>query len=167
MSLTRFEDEVDEETPFLPNQEVLPDSNPTRTPLPIAQISILLTAWLAESITSHSISPYLNQVQYLLALPIGAEHCFQLVRELPAVGGDARKVGYYTGIIVRLAFSKRADNKLHDRCLFITRLTLPLHSSGIAYQTTLDASLSLSPASWAQQFRFSYLDCRIPYWRLF
>jgi hypothetical protein len=151
MSLTRFEDEVDEETPFLPNQEVLPDSNPTRTPLPIAQISILLTAWLAESITSYSISPYLNQ----------------LVRELPAVGGDARKVGYYTGIIVRLAFSKRADNKLHDRCLFITRLTLPLHSSGIAYQTTLDASLSLSPASWAQQFRFSYLDCRIPYWRLF
>jgi hypothetical protein len=64
MSLTRFEDnhEVDEETPFLPNQEVLPDSNSTRTPLPIAQVSILLTAWLAESITSHSISPYLNQV---------------------------------------------------------------------------------------------------------
>jgi len=26
----------------------------------------------------------------------------QLVRELPIVGGDERKVGYYTGIIVRL-----------------------------------------------------------------
>jgi hypothetical protein len=29
-----------------------------------AQISILLTAWFAESIISQSISPYLNQVQY-------------------------------------------------------------------------------------------------------
>ncbi|KAI9455164.1 MFS general substrate transporter [Lactarius psammicola] len=95
MSLTRFEDnhEHDEEMPFLPNQEVLPPLNPTRSPLPTAQISILLTAWLADSIISHSISPYLNQ----------------LVGELPDVGGDARKVGYYTGIIVRLTFSKSAD----------------------------------------------------------
>ena len=69
MSLTRFEDnhEIDEETPLLPNQEVLPDFNPTQTPLPMAQISILLTAWLAESILSQSISPYLNQVQYALS----------------------------------------------------------------------------------------------------
>ena len=57
MSLPIFED--DEETPFLPKQD---DSHPTRTPLPTAQISILLTAWLAESIVSQSISPYLNQV---------------------------------------------------------------------------------------------------------
>jgi hypothetical protein len=28
-------------------------------------------------------------------------NCIQLVRELPIVGGDVRKVGYYTGIIVR------------------------------------------------------------------
>ncbi|KAH9030840.1 MFS general substrate transporter [Lactarius deliciosus] len=94
MSLTRFEDnhEIDEETPFLRNQEALPDSNTTRTPvtpLPIAQISVLLTAWLAESIISQSISPYLNQ----------------LVRELPDVGGDVRKVGYYTGIIVSLHYA--------------------------------------------------------------
>ena len=72
MSLPRFEDnlevlELDEETPFLPNQEVLPDSNLTRTPLPTAQISILLTAWIAECITSQSIGPYLNQVQYTLS----------------------------------------------------------------------------------------------------
>ena len=31
------------------------------------------------------------------------------MRELPEVGGDARKVGYYTGIIVRLAISQSAD----------------------------------------------------------
>ncbi|KAH9039481.1 MFS general substrate transporter [Lactarius deliciosus] len=105
MPLTNFEDshEIDEETPFLPNQEALPDSNTTRTPLPIAQISILLTAWLAESITTQSISPYLNQ----------------LVRELPDVGGDVRKVGYYTGIIVSLHFAAEAAtsfqwNRLSD-----------------------------------------------------
>ncbi|KAH9027870.1 MFS general substrate transporter [Lactarius pseudohatsudake] len=90
MSLTRFEDnhEIDEETPFLPNQEAVPDSNTTRTPvtpLPISQISVLLTAWL-------------RRVYHI-----------PLVRELPDVGGDVRKVGYYTGIIVRLTFSKRAD----------------------------------------------------------
>jgi hypothetical protein len=38
----------------------------------------------------------------ILVLRIGAEHLFQLLRELPNVGGDARQVGYYTGIIVRL-----------------------------------------------------------------
>ncbi|KAI9443948.1 MFS general substrate transporter [Lactarius indigo] len=105
MSLTRFEDdhEIDEETPFFPDQQVLPDSNPIRTPLPTAQISILLTAWLADSVLSHSISPYLNQ----------------LVRELPEVGGDARKVGYYTGIMVSLGYVVEAGtafqwNRLSD-----------------------------------------------------
>jgi hypothetical protein len=36
----------------------------------------------------------------------------QLVRELPIVGGDVRKVGYYTGIIVRLItlFSQRTHS---------------------------------------------------------
>ena len=104
MSLPTFED--DEETPFLRNQGV---QHPTRTPLSIAQISILLTAWFAESITIHSISPYINQVKYVLAVPISAEYCFSWL-ELPNVGGDARKVGYYTGIIVRLtSLSKRVD----------------------------------------------------------
>ncbi|KAF8267244.1 MFS general substrate transporter [Lactarius quietus] len=105
MSPTTLKDncDVDEETPFLPRFETLPDSNPTRTPLPIAQISVLLTAWLAESITSQSISPYLNQ----------------RVRELPDVGGDARKVGYYTGIIMSLHYASEAAtafqwNRLSD-----------------------------------------------------
>ena len=70
MTLTRLEDNqgVDEEAPLLPDRKHLSDPNhPTQTPLPIAQISILLTAWLAESIICQSISPYLNQVlQYNL-----------------------------------------------------------------------------------------------------
>jgi hypothetical protein len=65
MTPIRFEDnhEADEDAPLLPGPKAPSDSNPSQTPLPIAQISILLTAWLAESILSHSISPYLNQVQ--------------------------------------------------------------------------------------------------------
>ncbi|KAH9169253.1 hypothetical protein EDB89DRAFT_2073211 [Lactarius sanguifluus] len=106
MSLTRFEDNQvpDEEAPFLPSQEVPPDLKSTQTPLPTAQICILLTAWLAESILPHSISPYLND-RLLLDLPVGAEHRFQLVRELPDVGGDAQKVGYYTGTILSLHYA--------------------------------------------------------------
>ena len=74
MTRMRLEDdnELDEVAPFLQDQEVLPQLTPTRTPLPIPQLSILLTAWFAESIISQSISPYLNQVQYAtsLGLPI-------------------------------------------------------------------------------------------------
>ena len=73
MPLTRFEDdhdhELDEVAPFLPEsdqEESLPRSKLKRTPLPIAQISILLTAWFAESIISQSINPYINQVQYAI-----------------------------------------------------------------------------------------------------
>ncbi|KAN0136084.1 major facilitator superfamily [Lactarius tabidus] len=105
MTPIRFEDnhEADEDAPLLPGPKAPSDSNPSQTPLPIAQISILLTAWLAESILSHSISPYLNQ----------------LLRELPNVGGDARKVGYYTGIIVSLHYVAEAAtsfqwNRLSD-----------------------------------------------------
>ncbi|KAN0136089.1 major facilitator superfamily [Lactarius tabidus] len=98
MSLTTPKDNhaFDEETPLLPSVEVLPDLKPTRTPLPIVQLSILLTAWFAESVTSQSISPYLNQ----------------LLRELPDIGGDARKVGYYTGVIMSLHYATEATTAL-------------------------------------------------------
>ena len=100
MSLTKDDHEAnDEETPLLSSREDLP---PARTPLPIAQISILLTAWLAECITAQSILPYINQVLYasLALLSVLITRC-QLVGALPDVGDDARKVGYYAGIIVR------------------------------------------------------------------
>ncbi|KAF8267250.1 hypothetical protein EI94DRAFT_1731010 [Lactarius quietus] len=44
-----------EETPFLPKDDV-------PAPLARVQIAILLAVWLNESLISHSISPYLNQV---------------------------------------------------------------------------------------------------------
>ncbi|KAI9439344.1 MFS general substrate transporter [Lactarius indigo] len=80
--------EPEEETPLLHGS----DSPRTETPLPITQIVILLLLQLAEPITSLSIRPYVNQ----------------LVSELPIVGGDERKVGYYAGLIVSLYFAAQA-----------------------------------------------------------
>ncbi|KAI9449900.1 MFS general substrate transporter [Lactarius psammicola] len=84
MHLTRLEENFNEETPFLKNEDT--QQKPTSTPLPRTQIVILLSVWIADSVVSHSIGPFFNQ----------------LIRELPIVGGDGRRVGYYTGIIVSL-----------------------------------------------------------------
>ncbi|KAH9059738.1 major facilitator superfamily domain-containing protein [Lactarius vividus] len=90
----RFEDDHhDEETPFLPKD----DATRKPTPLPKLQIAVLLSVWFIESLISHSIGPYLNQ----------------LVSELPIVGGDGRKVGYYTSIIVSTHFAAEAVTVLH------------------------------------------------------
>jgi hypothetical protein len=87
--LPSLEENVDEETPFLQDGDT--PRKPAPTPLPRIQIAILLSIWIAESVVSHSIGPYLNQ----------------LIRELPIVGGDGRRVGYYTGIIVQFIITPR------------------------------------------------------------
>ncbi|KAI9446079.1 MFS general substrate transporter [Lactarius indigo] len=84
MHFTGLEEDVDEDTPFLRNENT--PRKPAPKPLPRAQIAIILSVWIADSVMSHSIGPYINQ----------------LIRELPVVGGDGRRVGYYTGIIVSL-----------------------------------------------------------------
>ncbi|KAI9455178.1 MFS general substrate transporter [Lactarius psammicola] len=88
MSPKRSQGTPDEETPLLR------DGNAPRkeTPLPVTQIVVLLLLQLAEPITSLAINPYINQ----------------LVSELPIVGGDERKVGYYAGLIVSLYFAAEA-----------------------------------------------------------
>ncbi|KAH9059719.1 MFS general substrate transporter [Lactarius vividus] len=135
MSLMRFEDDQgpDEEAPFLPSQEVPSDLNPIRTPLPTAQIAILLTAWLADSILSHSISPYLNQ----------------LVRELPEVGGDARKVGYYTGILTSLRYAADAATSLQWNRLSDHVGRKPILLSSLVGTTLSILLFGLSRSFWA------------------
>ncbi|KAI9460709.1 MFS general substrate transporter [Russula earlei] len=88
-------DHNDEETPLLRVQNGDTSHKPTQ--LPTIQISVLVVPWIAESIVAHSISPYINQ----------------LVRELPIVGGDGRRVGYYTGIIISLHFVAEAVTSFH------------------------------------------------------
>jgi hypothetical protein len=50
----------DEETPLLHVRGK--DTTLKSTPLPAAQISVLILPWIAETIVSHSMSPYINQV---------------------------------------------------------------------------------------------------------
>ncbi|KAI9453990.1 MFS general substrate transporter [Lactarius psammicola] len=67
------------------------------TPLPRTQIVILFSVWIADSVVSHSIGPFFNQ----------------LIQELPIVGGDGRRVGYYTGIIVSLHQAAQVITTFH------------------------------------------------------
>ncbi|KAI9443946.1 MFS general substrate transporter [Lactarius indigo] len=80
--------EPQEDTPLLRHA----NSTRKKTPLPTTQMVILFLLELCEPITSQSINPYINQ----------------LVGELPVVGGDERKVGYYAGLIVSLFFAAEA-----------------------------------------------------------
>ncbi|KAN0140331.1 major facilitator superfamily [Lactarius tabidus] len=75
----------DEETPLLRNR----NAQQTETPLPITQVVVLVLLQLCEPIASQSIRPYITQ----------------LVSELPVVGGDERKVGYYAGLMMALYFA--------------------------------------------------------------
>ena len=51
-------DNRDEGTPLLPNHD--PSHKPT--PLPAAQVSVLILPWMAEAVVALSISPFINQV---------------------------------------------------------------------------------------------------------
>ncbi|TBU27875.1 MFS general substrate transporter [Dichomitus squalens] len=62
------------------------------TPLPKLQIAILMLLQLSEPITSHCIFPFINQ----------------LISELDITGGDAKKVGYYAGLIESIFFATEA-----------------------------------------------------------
>ncbi|KAH9052776.1 MFS general substrate transporter [Lactarius vividus] len=84
--------ESEEETPLLRDA----NASRTETPLPTTQIVVLLLLLLTEPITSLSIRPYINQ----------------LFSELPIVGGDERKVGYYAGLLVSLYFAAQAVSVL-------------------------------------------------------
>ncbi|KAN0136102.1 Major facilitator superfamily domain containing protein [Lactarius tabidus] len=90
MSLKRSQHtpEPEEGTPLLH------DGNPLRknTPLPITQIVVLILLQVSEPITSSSIKPYINQ----------------LASELPIVGGDERKIGYYAGLLMSMYFAAQA-----------------------------------------------------------
>ncbi|KAH9928662.1 MFS general substrate transporter [Fomitopsis serialis] len=81
----------DEETPLLRK------AKPTKTPIPWAQLSILLVLQLAEPLTSQVISPFAPD----------------LIRNIGITGGDEAKVGYYVGLMHSLFFATQALTVLH------------------------------------------------------
>ncbi|KAI0295153.1 MFS general substrate transporter [Multifurca ochricompacta] len=83
----------DERTPLQQNVILTP---PNPTPLPRAQLSPLFLLIFAMSLMSASVIPYINE----------------LISELPITGGDERKAGYYSGIIISLYFVGEATTVL-------------------------------------------------------
>ncbi|KAH9926833.1 MFS general substrate transporter [Amylocystis lapponica] len=67
------------------------------TPLPWAQLSILLILQLAEPFTSQVINPFAPD----------------LIRNIGITGGDEAKVGYYVGMMQSLFFATQAVTVLH------------------------------------------------------
>ncbi|KAH9164612.1 MFS general substrate transporter [Lactarius sanguifluus] len=88
-------DDVSDTTPLLTQGHS--DAPPKRTRLPTFQLLILLSIRLADNMTLTSITPYINQMMY----------------ELPIVGGDQRRVGYYTGITASVYYAAEAATVLH------------------------------------------------------
>jgi hypothetical protein len=64
---TSEEDDVDYEdetqVPFLEDDDHDAPIPRNPTPLPLKQIAVVLSLWIAESVVEHSITPYLNQVR--------------------------------------------------------------------------------------------------------
>ncbi|KAH8986533.1 MFS general substrate transporter [Lactarius hatsudake] len=89
------DDIVSDTTPLLSQGHS--DAPPKRNRLPTFQLLILLSIRLADNMTLTSITPYINQMMY----------------ELPIVGGDQRRVGYYTGITVSVYYAAEAATVLH------------------------------------------------------
>ncbi|KAN0136219.1 efflux pump azaL [Lactarius tabidus] len=83
---------ADEETPLLHDD----GAQRKPTPLPKTQLFLLLLVRIAEPITSLSISPYISE----------------LVSELSIIGGDTRKVGYYTGMLMSIHYAAEAATVL-------------------------------------------------------
>ncbi|KAF9468193.1 member of major facilitator superfamily multidrug-resistance, DHA1 sub-family [Collybia nuda] len=83
---------VDEETPLLLSQQ---PSKPT--PLPWAQLTIVLVLQLAEPLTSQVIYPFAPQ----------------LIRDLGITHGNESQVGYYVGLMQSLFYLTQAFTVLH------------------------------------------------------
>ncbi|KAH9027866.1 MFS general substrate transporter [Lactarius pseudohatsudake] len=131
-------------------KKVPPDLNPVRTPLPT----------VPDLHPPHSMARRLHPLPFhkslpqpgtvsLLNLRISAEHCFQLVRELPEVGGDARKVGYYTGIITSIRYAADAATSLQWNRLSDHVGRKPILLSSLVGTTLSILLFGLSRSFWA------------------
>lgn len=97
MSATTRDEEVfpDEDTPLLTPLQKL------STPVPWAQVSILLVLQLAEPLTSQVIYPFTPEVRHVLRTRfILLIHPLQFVRNVGITHGDESRVGYYVGMMV-------------------------------------------------------------------
>ncbi|KAI9453844.1 MFS general substrate transporter [Lactarius psammicola] len=119
---------LDEETTLLSHCDV----PPKRTPLPIFQILVLFSVLLTETITFSFIPPFINQ----------------MMSELPIVGGDQRKVGYYTGFTLSVYYLAEAVTVLQWNRLSDHVGRKPILLSGLLGTTVSITLFGLSRSFW-------------------
>ncbi|KAH9023073.1 major facilitator superfamily domain-containing protein [Lactarius deliciosus] len=119
----------DDETPLLSRGSNVSQKS---TPLPIFQILILISVQLMDNIASNSITPYINQ----------------MIGELPIVGGDGRKVGYYTGITLSAFYAAEVATMLQWNRLSDRVGRKPILLSGLLGTTVSITMFGLSRSFW-------------------
>ncbi|KII89810.1 hypothetical protein PLICRDRAFT_39984 [Plicaturopsis crispa FD-325 SS-3] len=85
---------LDEEAPLLPPSK---SDKKRHTPLPWAQLGIILVLQLAEPLTSQVINPFAPQ----------------LIRDIGITHGDETRVGYYVGLMQSIFFATQAVTVLN------------------------------------------------------
>ena len=89
---------VDEETPLLLQQQ---QSKKQPTPIPWAQLNIILVTQFVEPLTSTVIYPFLPQVrEQYCSLMANMLTIVQLIRDVGVTHGDETQVAYYVGMMV-------------------------------------------------------------------
>ncbi|KAH9164613.1 MFS general substrate transporter [Lactarius sanguifluus] len=125
------DDTISDTTPLL--SQVHADAPPKPNRLPTFQLLIFLSIRLADEMTSASITPYINQMMY----------------ELPIVGGDQRRVGYYTGITASVYYAAEAATVLHWNRLSDRVGRKPILLSGLLGTTVSITMFGLSRSFWS------------------
>src|SRR5260370_25785774 len=166
MSATTRDEEVPpgEETPLLP-----PTLQKSSTPVPWAQVWILLVLQLAEPLTSQVIYPFAPEVCPLFLQTqfqfFSFILCLQFVRNVGITHGDESRVGYYVGMLVRFEVTV----VLCLPCLLALSSNLyssslrPLRSY-IGARSLISSTVSQSSSSdcSAYRYRCSDVDSRLP-----
>ncbi|KAH9046375.1 MFS general substrate transporter [Lactarius deliciosus] len=125
------DDTISDTTPLL--SQVHADAPPKPNRLLTLQLLIFLSVRLADEMTSASITPYVNQMMY----------------ELPIVGGDQRRVGYYTGITASVYYVAEAATVLYWNRLSDHVGRKPILLFGLLGTTVSITMFGLSRSFWS------------------
>jgi hypothetical protein len=106
----------DEETPLLSSE---PPPQKT-TPVPWAQVWILIVLLLAEPLTSQVIFPFTPEVCHICILVSSFHiHPLQFVRNVGITHGDESRVGLYVGMMVCLGVDLSTHLSKHCLALYV------------------------------------------------
>ncbi|KAI0039016.1 MFS general substrate transporter [Auriscalpium vulgare] len=124
--------DVDEETPLL----AAPPVHKKPTPVPWAQVSILLILQLAEPLTSQVVYPFAPE----------------FVRKVGITHGDEGRVGYYVGLMQSIFFATQAMTVLHWSRISDTVGRKPVILTGLCGLSLSMYLFGLSTTYWGAVF---------------